>query len=96
MDKFYEDKAWKLIAAPERWTQYASARTADGGMCDPCSNKAIKWCAWGALHKVHGLSDAINLLRAITLLTNCAIGDWNDDPARKHSEVVEFLKERDL
>lgn len=41
-----------LIADPARWTQYASARDAEGKYVECDDEKAVCWCAMGALKHV--------------------------------------------
>ena len=41
-----------LLQVPERWTEYASARTAEGSPCDATYPGAVCWCLTGAVLKV--------------------------------------------
>ncbi len=52
-----------LIEDPERWTQGAFARDAEGHSTPPCSPDAVCWCATGALRQVcpEGLSQEVFL-----------------------------------
>lgn len=46
------------IADPDRWTQHAFARTAEGEMCKPRDPSAREWCMLGATAwacNVHGI-----------------------------------------
>src|SRR6478735_6768820 len=97
MDKIY-DKAWKLLASYDRWTQGQYARDKDGGNCVSCSQRAVKWCVLGAVMRVYP-RDYDKIILAI----NAKVADgiwgivhWNDSPERKHSEVVEALKDLDV
>jgi hypothetical protein len=92
-------KAWELIAAPERWEQNGNLATDIEGRnllhCD--APEAVKWCPYGAMIKIYGERVATNLLEKIEPhFPTGAIGPWNDDPDRKHFEVVELLKKYDI
>lgn len=52
-DVLREAKA--LIAEPWRWCTMMSAVDADGGLVDPRSEDAIRWCAIGAIARVAGI-----------------------------------------
>lgn len=89
MDKVF-DRAWKLIAAPERWSQNSYARDAQGSGCLADSERAVRWCAGGAIKKVYGNGLWFFMQGRDKLVA------FNDAPGRKHSEVMKWLKERDL
>jgi hypothetical protein len=59
--------ARELIADPERWTQGVFARDAEGRSVDPSDDRAVRWCAAGAIWRVatvaHGWCDAYWLAR---------------------------------
>lgn len=92
-------KAWELIADPERWEQNGNlASDINGKEIRNCEDsKAVKWCPYGAMIKFYGESVARELLADIDHnFPEGAIGPWNDDKNRKHSEVVELLKMYDI
>jgi len=82
------------IATPERWTQGAFARTADGVRCPAYDTTATCWCIGGAVLAVAAFSD--KRADALFALHQAAgkhqhIGVWNDVPARTHAEVLAIL-----
>lgn len=82
--------AEKLRAARARiakgWTQRASARTKGGVPVWGGDDRAICWCAVGALQ---GSPEAIPLVRkAIGIPDECRISTWNDAPERTQAEVL--------
>lgn len=46
-------EARDIIADPRRWSRFASARLANGDLCDIDSCKAWQFCALGALTKAY-------------------------------------------
>ena len=94
MDKIY-DRAWKLIASPDRWTKGAIGRDVYGERCGADSAYSVRWCAIGALLKVYGYALTKEALRKLESTID-GVAKWNDAAERKHVEVVELLKERDL
>jgi hypothetical protein len=79
-----------LIDAPEKWTQDAYRRDAEGNKCKPAA--AVCWCAEGAI--LAASDDSVlmmNRWRAEDLLTAAAPGAiaiFNDAPGRTHAEVL--------
>jgi hypothetical protein len=96
-------KAWELIASPERWEQNGHlASDTKGRDVDPMDLKAVKWCPFGAMIKVHGelAGDLLQLIKPnipkSIFNPSGSIGPWNDDKLRKHSGVVALLKQYDI
>lgn len=88
MDKEF-DRAWKLIAAPERWCKGIGSMTVEGFPCFADDPRAARWCATGAMVKVYpGKFLPTGFVTKVVAM--------NDAPERTHTEVVEWLKERDL
>jgi len=82
--------ARERISTPERWTQGAEARDAEGNSVEPWGAKAVRWCMIGAIQHV----SLIIIFRPFTLLVR-AIGDpladiaeWQDNPERTHTDVL--------
>jgi hypothetical protein len=44
-------RACELIEDPDHWTRFALARTASGIACRPGSERAVRFCAQGALYR---------------------------------------------
>jgi hypothetical protein len=44
-------RAYQLIEDPQHWTRFALARNASGVVCLPGSEKAVRFCARGALYR---------------------------------------------
>lgn len=61
-------EARALIEDPARWTQGASARTADGRETFAACPDAVQWCAAGAVRKVSDFPGSANHARANALL----------------------------
>jgi hypothetical protein len=63
------------IASPSTWTQYVSARDADGNAVDARDDAAVCFCAYGAIGAVMSRVDADSIgvsLRASNLLYDYA------------------------
>ena len=66
-------------------------------MVSPTSPKATCWCGIGALHSVSDPGRApvaafSYLKQAIGFSVMDSFSDWNDDPDRTQTEVVEALR----
>jgi hypothetical protein len=86
-----------LLEKPGAWTQDAYARSAKGNKVLPAGDKAVCWCASGALARVQGLggyeaeySDAGHVLARTVSIIDIPI--WNDTPERTQAEVVAALR----
>lgn len=89
--------AWQLLADPARWTQNAMAKNAMGfpSLIKP-EDGAVCWCMTGAIYKIYSSAGRtrselfLEFWRRVPYLN---MTSWNDDPGRKHSEVVAMMKE---
>ena len=88
MDKEF-DRAWKLIAAPERHCKGTNAKDKNDRPCFMDEPEAVKWCMYGAIYTVRG-PELANAVQTVYGLTNL------NDSVLSHTQVVEWLKERDL
>ena len=85
-------KARRLLSTG--WCQGELSRDANNNPCEPYENCATQWCALGALSAVADTSD-FNFSRLAGELVNhlgvdiFGISDWNDNPRRTQSEVLE-------
>lgn len=68
-----------LISDPERWTQYRSARRANGNPVCPTSEKAVCFCADGAVRK-YFWDDVMLLHPAIKFLNSAALLLYGSSP----------------
>lgn len=100
-------KAYELLADRSKWTQRTTARTADQRQTGSCESNAACWCALGALEYCYqGSSSVLNRvieklafnlpLRLGMYSPPSIIAAWNDEPGRRHAEVVKLLKALDL
>lgn len=89
--------AGDILAQPGAWIQRCSARMADGTQVAVYDDRAVHWCALGALGKVtyqNANSDwgCCDAMRAFDLLRAATGADftagWNDRPGRTQEEVV--------
>ena len=78
-----------LIDSPEKWTKHYEARDADGNETWYGDDRAVCWCAFGALFKAGwyqpSLSDAVEALETVV---GRIIDEWNDAPERTNAEVL--------
>jgi hypothetical protein len=89
-------KAYELLDSPEKWTQGAMARNADGDVVAVTSPKAVRWCLAGAIKRSNGTEDWEKAYDAF-FETNKRRGiSWNDAPERTFEEVRAALIEADV
>lgn len=81
-------KVHELLARPEAWLQGGPVIYKDG--------KEVGWCLMVALDKVYGAAchHFADIIQAKT--KSYSIVAWNDNPNRKHSEVLALCKELDI
>ena len=94
-------KAHELLSDPSKWTQGVLARRQDGSAIAPVNPEACSFCIVGALYHCYDAKTAMDIWTTLDeefydKHNEIGIGDWNDDPARTHEEVVEFLKSKNL
>lgn len=89
--------AKEVIAKPEAWTQGVTAIDAEGyGV--PCDYpSAVCFCIVGALGKVDVETLSMRTNPSLhtdfrdAMKTTMPIGEWNDEPKRTHTEVLEAM-----
>ncbi len=84
----------KLFAVPERWTQGAFARSADGAKVPNITeDSAVCWCLLGGVGKVYGDGPAYaSVLRALRdALSDTALSRWNDSHGRTHKDILDLV-----
>ena len=83
-------RARELIADERRWCRRSFARGWGGIPVSAKSTVAQRFCALGAIMRAaHELDvPAENARTALEWQTIRPIQDWNDDPARRHAEVI--------
>ena len=83
-------RARELIADERRWCRRSFARGWGGIPVSAKSTVAQRFCALGAIMRAaHELDvPAENARTALEWQTIRPIQDWNDDPARRHDEVI--------
>ena len=94
-------EAREIIAPPSAWTTHTYARDQRGAGCPPEGDRAVCWCAIGALYRAAGspVEDAPdNVERALTILREqldasrpeglerVGVGTYND--THDHAEVL--------
>lgn len=95
-------KAADLIEPKGKWTQGWFAKNADGGSLKVFSQSATCFCAVGAMRRVAGSRGELATAFATFISASkipepernagANIVQWNDDPARTQSEVVEAFR----
>lgn len=77
------------------WSRGYIARTAFGAPCMPNARCARAWSVRGALHAANTNVDAVfyaeRALLAALPATHRTLGDFNDDPATTHADVLALL-----
>lgn len=88
------DAAADLLEKPKAWTQFATARASNRKPVSAVSDKAVCFCAGGAIVRAAGgVSQASNALRTLLFsLPEGSIADFNDEKGRTQSEVVAALR----
>ena len=87
-----------VLLTPDRWTQGAAARAADGLELESgADRRAVCWCLASAISLAR---DKMGLHRHVFWDTCNALGydgpdltSWNDDPDRTYEEVMDKLNE---
>ncbi len=86
------ENALRTLRSPHRWTQHATARNPEGRLVGVTSTQACAWDVYGAVYRQtptgHVATAVIDLLDE---LTGGDVIRWNDDPERRHADVVELL-----
>src|SRR5437868_15384792 len=80
----------ELIADERRWCRRSFARGWGGIPVSAKSTIAQRFCALGSIMRAaHELDvPAEDARTALEWQTGCPMQDWNDDPARRHAEVM--------
>ena len=80
-------KARDLISSPERWTQGASARSANGCPVRVSCPDAVSWCALGAIEKAAGnRNEWLDEMAKLRAVVGSSIIRFND--FHTHAEVL--------
>lgn len=94
----------KLLKPKKAWGQGVNAENRFGAMVKVNDPEAVRWCLNGAAMKVteyvgrHQPNDRfLNVVRALDAKLfppcfSCPRTSWNDDPKRKHSEVLNVIR----
>lgn len=94
----------------EKWTKGAMARDVDGGVAAAVAERAVCWCATGAILKTYGPGRLytirnypaetmrLRLQRHVFKKYERSKGliEWNDAPERTFDEVLTAFKELDM
>lgn len=85
--------AKQVISKPENWTQGVYARDSDDKEIRPERTDACKFCMYGALRRNGGGFFSATEFLLLAVKEQCAtdIVSYNDDPDRKHEEVMEVF-----
>lgn len=87
-------EARSRIAEPGSWTQFASARDADGSIVALDDPNAVRFCAWGSIyagsnHARHTNPAHFGAVRAFETANGIdEMRKWNDDRRRTHEQVL--------
>jgi hypothetical protein len=88
-EPIFDGRITKFLDSPNKWTQEAYARDANGKECDECDPKAVCFCAAGLLEKFYS-NDAEFLAaqeRFAEVIGERIIAPWNDAPGRTFEDV---------
>lgn len=91
--------ARELLSDEKRWCRGAYARDAAGNMWNGRKrNQPESWCLIGAVMKCAPRDDGgTQAAEAAQLCLSDIVGDslahWNDNPVRRHSDVIALLDE---
>lgn len=81
--------AAEITAYPQRWTQGATARAADGTPVSADDSRAVCWCALGFLRRETNYGSHVLKMRvAFGDITGKGIATFNDRTGRSASEVA--------
>lgn len=88
------DKVWKLLSKRGAWTQGRSARSKSGAPVPPGSEKAVSFCATGAICRIYGheIESGVVYVELSEHLKCDRVVDWNDAPNRRKKEVIAAFK----
>ncbi len=93
-------KAYEVIDTPEKWCQHMVARDRNGLRTDASSPNAVAFCMYGALYRAYAVKQpeeyALHLYRLRKEIAPQMISQFNDNPRRKHEEVISLLKRLDI
>ena len=83
-----------LISDPDRWTQYANARDADGNIVSTDNEHSVCWCMGGAVWRVVVLAKetpraGFAALGAIRQAARAYASEYND--SHSHKQVLALL-----
>lgn len=88
-------KVHELLDAPEKWTQAAYAKNAQGERVEYCEPEAVCWCLEGAMMRCYG-ADFIKKLATVETHLSSEITHWNDQPSRTFEQVRAIALELDI
>lgn len=83
-----------LLSGPEKWTQYAFAKTKDGSARLPGDNDACCWCIWGGIVKVSNSGGKHAMLSLVARACGPefrGFANYNDDPSRTFADIVALM-----
>lgn len=85
----------EVLTGPEKWTQGASARRADGDECASTSYGAVSFCLIGAINRSAGGGHKTEAHKAVRYLKSLVKADrlaiWNDVKSRQFEHVRSLL-----
>mgnify|MGYP001417778115 CR=1 FL=1 len=84
----------EFFDSPERWTQGAYAKNADGEPCNSLDDKAVCFCLLGAINYVYGDARSTQIVKKLKNadITINRVGPWNDSQDRTFDEIVDLCK----
>ncbi len=90
-------KVYELLDSPEKWTQGAFARTADGDEKDHTDKDAVSFCLLGAIRKCYpSLYQRVDVLAKVRTILPDGMTIWNDADNRTHAEVLNLARTLDI
>lgn len=87
-------KAWQLINSPDKWTTGSYARDTAGKPVEILDDKAVKFCALGAIYRSYGPSVGVATANSLGYSFGGSVSEWND--RSEWQTVYDTLKRLDI
>ncbi len=80
----------ELLEDPRRWCQDNSALDSIGDWTEVKCPYAVRWCLIGAIKRIYSSPQPI--FERVKKFLGMTIAEYNDNPERKHAQVLEVAK----
>lgn len=83
-------QARELLSDPKKWTKHAIARKNNGNFVAADSEKAVCWCAMGAMHRFGNAwrTKVEKYFYTANEISDYCVEDWNNAKERTHDDVL--------